>query len=142
MAKRYVPYEQREEFFELVCLGMSIQAAASAAGVSVTAGTSWWRSSGLMSPVIQFGAVGGLPGTAPAGVPGVRGPDEAPRSRRPLTTFDRSAIAVGLMCGCSYGQIGSMIGRNKSVVCRESPATAARTGEPPRDVWRLHSLEG
>ncbi|QSR32165.1 hypothetical protein CFI00_16950 [Nocardioides sp. S5] len=72
-----------------------------------------------MSPVIQFGATGGLPGSAAPTVPGVVGPDEPARQLRPLTGEDRSAIAVGLMCGCSYAQIGSMIGRDKSMVCRE-----------------------
>ena len=119
MAKRHVSYEEREEFFELVCSGMSLQAEAGAVGVSVTAGTAWWRSSGLMTPVIQFGAVGGLPGSAPPRVPGVEGPGERLRQRRPLTGEDRSVIAVGLRCGCSYAQIGAMIGRDKSVICRE-----------------------
>jgi IS30 family transposase len=131
MAKRRVRYEEREEFFELVCSGMSLQAAAGAAGVSLTAGASWWRSSGLVTPVIQFGAVGGLPGSAPPGVPGVLGPGEQPRRRRPLTSEDRSVIAVGLMCGCSYAQIGKMIGRDKSVICRE----IARNRGPDGSYW-------
>jgi IS30 family transposase len=131
MAKRYVPYEQREEFFELVCSGMSLQRAAAAAGVSARASGLWWRSSGLVSPVIRFGATGGLPGTAPPSVPGVWGPDEPPRRRRSLTSEDRSAIAVGLRCGCSYAQIGSMIGRDKSVVCRE----VARNRGPDGSYW-------
>lgn len=131
MPKRRVPYEQREEFFELVCSGMSIQGAAGAAGVSVTAAGLWWRSSGLVSPVIQFGSVGGLPGSAPPRVPGVLGPDEPPRRRRPLTSEDRSAVAVGLMCGCSYAQIGAMIGRDKSVICRE----VARNRGPDGSYW-------
>jgi transposase, IS30 family len=131
MAKRRVRYEEREEFFELVCSGMSIQAAAGAAGVSVTAGAAWWRSSGLVTPVIQLGAIGGLPGTAPPGVPGAQGPDEAPRERRPLTSEDRTAIAVGLICRCSLAQIGRMIGRNKSVVCRE----VARNRGPDGSYW-------
>jgi len=131
MAKRRVSYEEREEFFELVCSGFSIQAAAGAAGVSVTAATSWWRSSGLGRPVIQFGAIGGLPGSAPQVVPGAHGPDDAPRQRRPLTSEDRSAIAVALMCGCSYAQVGSMIGRDKSVICRE----VARNRGPDSSYW-------
>lgn len=137
MPKRRVSYEEREEFFELVCSGMSIQAAAGAAGVSVTAGASWWRSSGLVSPVIQFGAVGGLPGSAPPVVPGVLGPDdpdgpeEPPRRRRPLTSEDRSVIAVGLRCGCSFAQIGAMVGRDKSVIWRE----VARNRGPDGSYW-------
>jgi len=131
MAKRHVPYEQREEFFELVCSGFSIQAAAGAAGVSVTASASWWRSSGVVTPVIQHGKVGGLPGSAPAGYPGAWGPDDPPRQRRPLTSEDRTAIAVGVMCQCTLAQIGSMIGRNKSVICRE----LARNRGPDGSYW-------
>lgn len=59
------------------------------------------------------------------------GPDEPPRSRRVLTSEDRSAIAVGLMCGCSYAQIGAMIDRDKSVVCRE----VARNRGPDGSYW-------
>ena len=40
-------------------------------------------------------------------------------------------IAVGLMCGCSYAQIGAMIGRNKSVICRE----VARNRGPDGSYW-------
>ena len=40
-------------------------------------------------------------------------------------------IAVGLMCGCSYAQIGSMIGRDKSVICRE----LARNRGPDGSYW-------
>ncbi|KQZ66059.1 IS30 family transposase [Nocardioides sp. Root151] len=116
---RYVSYEQREEFFGLLCLGMSLQAAAVAVGVSVTAGRSWWRSSGLVTPVISIGSVGGLPGSAPPRVPGVHGPGERPRRRRALTSEDRAVIAVGLLCECSCAQIGAMIGRDKSVISRE-----------------------
>jgi IS30 family transposase len=81
--------------------------------------------------VIQFGAVGGLRGSAPAGVPGASGPADPPRQRRPLTSEDRAAIAVGLMCECSYAQIGAMIGRDKSVICRE----VARNRGPDGSYW-------
>jgi IS30 family transposase len=124
-------YETRDEFFELVCGGFSLRRAAGVVGVSDETATTWWRSSGLMTPVIQFGAIGGLPGTAPPGVPGVHGPDEPERRRRPLTSEDRSAIAVGLMCRCSYAQIGAMIGRDKSVVWRE----VARNRGPDGSYW-------
>jgi len=43
-----VAYEVREEFFDLVCSGMSLQAAAAVSGVSLTAGSAWWRASGLV----------------------------------------------------------------------------------------------
>lgn len=125
------PYETRSEFFELVCGGMPLVRAAGVLGVSIDAARAWWRSSGLVTPVIQFGATGGLPGTAPPMVPGVVGPDEPTRARRALTSEDRSAIAVGLMCKCSYAQIGEMIGRDKSVIWRE----VARNRGPDGSYW-------
>jgi IS30 family transposase len=124
-------YETRDEFFDLVCGGFSLLGAARVVGVSDETATTWWRSSGLMTPVIQLGATGGLPGTAAPGVPGVQGPGESPRQRRPLTSEDRTAIAVGLMCRCSYAQIGAMIGRDRSVVCRE----VARNRGPDGTYW-------
>jgi IS30 family transposase len=48
-----------------------------------------------------------------------------------LTSEDRSAIAVGLMCGCTYEQIGRLIGRDKSVICRE----LARNRGPDGSYW-------
>jgi IS30 family transposase len=117
MAKRVIAYEVREEFFDLVCSGMSVQAAAGVVGVSYTAASEWWRASGIVSPRIQIGQYGGLPGSAPPLDPGER--EAAQRRRRPLTAEDRSAIAVGLRCRMSYGAIAAMIGRDRSVVCRE-----------------------
>lgn len=124
-------YETRAEFFELVCGGASLSRAADGVGVSRQTASAWWQSSGLVTPVIQVGARGGLPGTAPQMVPGASGPDEPARARRPLTSEDRSMIAVGLMCGCSYAQIGRLIGRNKSVVCRE----VTRNRGPDGSYW-------
>ncbi|NEN80700.1 IS30 family transposase [Nocardioides zeae] len=140
-------YETRDEFFELVCGGFSLHRAARVVGVSIEAATNWWRSSGLVTPVIQLGAVGGLPGTAPPRVPGAYGPvgpvrplgpasggergQGGERQRRSLSSEDRSAIAVGLMCGCTYAQIGRLIGRDKSVVWRE----VARNRGPDGSYW-------
>jgi len=47
------------------------------------------------------------------------GPDDPPRRRRPLSSDDRAVIAVGLRQRLSYREIGILIGRHKSVVCRE-----------------------
>jgi len=130
MAKRHVSYEEREEFFELLCSGFSVQAAAAGAGVSATAGGAWWRASGLVSPVIQFGKKGGLPGSAPARVPGPARP-EAVRCRRALTGEDRAVIAAGLRAGWSYERIGQAIDRDKSVICRE----VGRNRGPDGSYW-------
>jgi transposase, IS30 family len=124
-------YETRNGFLELVCGGSSLQQAAGVVGVSRDTAAMWWRSSGLVTPVIQLGGVGGLPGSAPVGVPGGWGPEQPPRKRRPLTSEDRAAIAVGLRCGCSYARIGLIIGRDKSVICRE----VARNRGPDGSYW-------
>src|SRR3954471_14306581 len=100
-------YETRYEFFDLVCCGASLTRAAAVVGVSRDTALTWWRSSGLVTPVIQYGAIGGLPGSTPPGMPGADGPGkQVPRRRRPLTSEDRSAIAVALRCGCTYAQVG------------------------------------
>jgi len=128
---RYVPYEVREEFFDLVCSGMPLQVAGAAVGVSQTSALAWWKASGLMEPAIRIGKCGGLAGTAPRRVPGERGPDGAQRSRRPLSSEDRSVIAVGLCLELSFARIGALIGRNRSVVCRE----VARNRGPDGSYW-------
>jgi IS30 family transposase len=66
-----------------------------------------------------MGATGGLPGSAPPREPGQHDPATAPRQRRALGREDRAVIAAGLRRELSYAQIGELIGRNKSVVCRE-----------------------
>ncbi len=116
---RLFSYEVQNELFELVCGGVPITRAARVVGVSWDTASKWWRSSGLVNLLPQLGATGGLPGTAPAAIPGAFGPDDPPRQRRSLSSWDRSAIAVGVMCGASYSAIGAMIGRNRSVVWRE-----------------------
>jgi IS30 family transposase len=128
MAKRHVPYEVREEIFDLVCSGMPLEVASAVVGVSATSATAWWRASGLMEPRIQQGRHGGLPGSAPLRWPGAQCGD---RQRRMLSSEDRSAIAVGLLLGASYAQIGELIGRNKSVICRE----VARNRGPDGSYW-------
>ncbi len=128
---RLFSHEVQNELFELVCGGVSITRAAQVVGVSWDTASKWWRSSGLVNLLPQLGATGGLPGSAPAAIPGAFGPDEAPRQRRSLSSWDRSAIAVGLMCGASYTAIGAMIGRNKSVVWRE----VARNRGPDGSYW-------
>ena len=132
MPKRHVPYEVREEFFELVCSGMALQAAGALLGVSRTSALAWWRASGLMEPQIQTGPGGGLPGVPPRRVPGdPQPPGRVGRRRRLLTGEDRAVIAAGLRAGWSYGRIGRAVGRDKSVICRE----VARNRGPDGSYW-------
>lgn len=60
MGKRRVAREEIEEFFDLLCSGLSVSAAARVAGVSHTAGRRWWRGSGLMDLAVVCGRDGGL----------------------------------------------------------------------------------
>jgi transposase, IS30 family len=131
MAKRYVSYEERDEFFDLLCSGLSLQAAAGHSGVSTTAGRGWWQASGLVNLVIQLGAAGGLPGSAPPREPGQYEVARSPRQRRALSSEDRAVIAAGLRRELSYAQIGELIGRDKSVVSRE----IARNCGPDGSYW-------
>ncbi|MCW2827154.1 MAG: Integrase, catalytic region [Marmoricola sp.] len=131
MAKRYVSYEERDEFFDLLCSGSSLDAAAVGSGVSSTAGRGWWRASGLVELVPQMGATGGLPGSPPAREPGQDDPATSPRRRRALCSEDRAVIAAGLRRELSYAQIGELIGRDKSVVSRE----VARNRGPDGSYW-------
>ena len=110
---KVIPFEVREEFFDLVCSGMPFQVAEAAVGVGSRTGERWWRQSGLMDLEIQMGARGGLVGSAPAACPGNG------TQRRALTSEDRAVIAAGLQRELSYAQIGVLIDRDKSVVCRE-----------------------
>lgn len=126
----FVPYDDVDEVFDLVCSGLSFKAAAAAVGVARSSAVKWWRSSDPMGSLIQMGCRGGLPGGGPARVPGSPAAGEV-RTRRVLTSEDRAVIAAGLRAGWSYARIGAEIGRDKSVVCRE----IARNRSPDGTYW-------
>jgi IS30 family transposase len=115
-------FEVREEFLSLICSGSSFQSAMGAVGVAPGTGRSWWRQSGLMGLEIKYGPRGGLAGSAPRSCPG------SGRQRRALTSEDRAVIAACLHQDLSYAQIGALIGRDKSVVCREVARHRSRDG--------------
>jgi IS30 family transposase len=115
-------FEKREEFLTLVCSGASFLAAVATVGVARGTGRSWWRQGGLMDVEIEVGPHGGLSGSAPSRCPGQG------RSRRALTSEDRAVIAVGVHQRLSYARIGALIGRDKSVVCREVARHRGRDG--------------
>ena len=115
-------------FYELVCRGGAIQSSADAVGVSRTRAAFFWHRSAPMGLEIVFGPGGGLRGSPP--------PEDVPcesaaRRRRRLTSEDRAVIAAGLLQGWSYQQIGELIGRDKSVVCRE----VQRNSGPDGSYW-------
>jgi IS30 family transposase len=109
-------YETREEFFELLCRGMSVKAAEESVGVSSGVGLRWWRECGLMELRVLKGQHGGLAGDPPASCPADEWPDH---QRRSLTSEDRAVIAAGVAAEWSHRRIGRAIGRDASVVCRE-----------------------
>ena len=140
---KFVPYDDVNEVFDLVCSGMSFQAAAAAVGVAQSSATRWWRASGVMGNLIQMGMHGGLPGSAPPGRPGRA---EGGQQRRPLTSEDRAVIAAGLRAGCSsYSAHRRRRDRslNKSVISRDGCPQPrwrrwlmTRTGRPlARPCW-------
>jgi IS30 family transposase len=110
--------DARTEFFDLVCGGMSILAAARRVGATHGTGRNWWAQSGQMMTV-NMGAVGGLADPAPTA--------EGPGGRA-LNQAERGMIQMGLRSGMSYGKIGEAIGRDKSVVWREVNRNASADG--------------
>jgi hypothetical protein len=118
MAK-WFPSDLVDELLELVAAGLSLERASACVGVSHQSAGRWWRASCPVELQLRAGCRGGLTGSAAPREPGAMGPDDLPRQRRPLSSDDRAVIAVGLQQRLSYRQIGALIGRNKSVVCRE-----------------------
>jgi IS30 family transposase len=109
-------FETRDELLDLVCGGCPITVAARLVGVSWDGAASVWGQSGVMGLDVVAGARGGLPGTPPLRCPG---DERVGRVRRPLTSDDRAVIAAGVRRGMTYEVIGELIGRDKSVICRE-----------------------
>jgi IS30 family transposase len=101
--------DARTEFFDLVCGGMSILAAARRVGATHGTGNNWWAQSGQMMSV-RMGPGGGLADPAPS--------PEGPGGRA-LKLEERGMIQMGLRSGLTYARIGERIGRDKSVVWRE-----------------------
>jgi transposase, IS30 family len=127
MGSRRSEYELREEFFDLVCSGMSLVGASRVLGVAERSAQAWWQASGLVKA--HAGRHGGLGGSAPLRVVG--DPGRPGRQRRPLAGEDRAVIAAGVRAGWSYARIGAAIGRDKSVVCRE----VTRNRGPDGSYW-------
>jgi transposase, IS30 family len=95
----------RREFFDLVCLGMSLRQAERELGVSYQTGWQWWHNAGAMK--LRGGKTTGLahPGDLPR--PGGRG--------YRLSFDEHDDVMRGLCAGRSYARIG----RDCSVIWRE-----------------------
>lgn len=109
------PFEVRERFLELVCSGMSFQAAELLVGVAFGTGMRWWRQCGLVELRIVQGVRGGLPGQSAPASPGEG------TERRALTSEDRAVIAAGLAQRppLIHAEIGRLIGRHRAVIGKE-----------------------
>jgi transposase, IS30 family len=102
------PEGTRTRFLDLVCAGLSVEAAAARVGAVHATGSNWWRQSGGMA--LKHPRLGG-------GLADPVGPDEV--GGRALTLDQRGMIQMGRQQRLSYARIGAAIGRDKSVVWRE-----------------------
>jgi len=104
-----LPREVRVRFWDGIRAGLSVEAAAAAAGVGRSVAWQWLRQAG------------GVKGNGPSVVSG-----------RFLSGPEREEIAVGLARGESLRQIGRRLGRPASTVCREVQRNSVR------GVYRAH----
>lgn len=110
------PWESRQRFYELVCIqGWALMPAAIEVGAGQATSTRWWRKAFGMDVQVAQGKSGG-PVVGVARDPEVGG---GAGVRRAMGFVDRSLIEYGLRHGHSMAHIGLMIGRGRSVICRE-----------------------
>lgn len=115
MPKVFSP-EVRVRVVDLICAGSTASGAADVVGVSKPTAVQWWHQACPVLIPLEPGALRGGLGAALPSDPGVDGPG---RQRRCLTSQDRAVIAAGLVDGWSQAKIAAVIGRDRSVVCRE-----------------------
>lgn len=108
--------EVRVRVVDLICAGLSASGAAAVVGVSKPTAVQWWHQACPVLIPLEPGALRGGLGAALPSDPGV---DSPRRRRRCLTSQDRAVIAAGLVDGWSQAKIAAVIGRERSVVCRE-----------------------
>jgi IS30 family transposase len=94
--------EHRQRFWAAVARGVSSEAAAVQAGVSVPVGVRWFREGGGM----------------PSG-------SQAPFSGRYLSFVEREEIAISRARGCGVREIARQLGRSPSTISRELRRNAA-----------------
>jgi transposase, IS30 family len=121
----------RDRFIGFVCSGMSLTEAGRRVGASNATASRWWAQAGRMDLTLDVaGQPGGLVDPVPADCPGQVIPfGHGPRRRRALTSEDRAVIAAGWRQGQSLVAIGLLVGRDKSVVCREIARNSSTDGD-------------
>lgn len=111
---RTFPYSYNQDFrdrlFDLVCSGVSLVGAGRLMGVANSTAEKWWRDAGAMKLV-------GGPGDGGVARPGPVDRPGGPGHR--LSLDERIEIMCGLRAGRSQAEIGRLIGRDRSVICRE-----------------------
>lgn len=100
----------KRQLFDLVCQGVAVTRASSDLGVSRSTGWLWWRDAGGME-LLKGTGDHGLAHPGNVCLPGGRG--------HRLGLEERVAIMRGLDQNLGYAEIGALIGRDRSVVCRE-----------------------
>ena len=133
MIGKGVSFETRVRFFELVCAGSSVRTAAGCVGVSGQSAWEWWHKRGPMTLTLAPGKRGGLAGAGPSARFDSSTTAQRCGARRPLTSEDRAVIASCLHqrnqgAEVSLGDIGALLGRDKSVISREIRRHRARDG--------------
>lgn len=109
--------ETARKAVDMVLAGASVSAAARSLGVALST-VQPWVARAIEEPMAR-GRRGGLAPLLP--------PPHA-KTGRFLSAEDRAAIQVGLANRLSLRQIGELIGRDKSVVCREIARNRGRDG--------------
>lgn len=113
-------WESRQRFYELVCIqGWALMPAAIEVGAGQATSTRWWRKAVGMD--VQPPSRVSITARDPQ-------PGEGPRVRRVLRFVDRALIEYGLRHGHSMAHIGQMVGRDRSVICREVARNGALDG--------------
>jgi transposase, IS30 family len=114
---------QRRDFFDRVCRGASLTAAAAAVGVSQTGGRNWWREAGAMT--VCRGGRGGLVSPGNFSLLGGAG--------RRLNDMERVAIMRWRDADVNPAEIARRLGRHRSTICRE----LGRNSNPDGDYHAL-----
>ena len=109
----------KRELLDRVCSGASIAQASIAMGVSRSGGRKWWHQAGGVQ--LAIGGRGGPAGSVDRDGPGGRG--------HRLSCAERVEIMRGLDADLSHAEIGTKIGRDRTVIWREVTRNSNADGD-------------